>query len=81
MLMHLMDLKVGDHATDMLMLVVLTVKPIKGLRIQGLYKMYSDNHYADWSHLILVRLSGDADRVTSLESTPSYNKLRFTSFI
>ena len=26
----------------------LTIKPIDGLRVQGLYRWY-DNHYSDWS--------------------------------
>jgi hypothetical protein len=50
----------------------LTVKPIKGLRIQGLYKMYSDN-YADWSP-DSREISGDADR-SQVWKAPAYNKL------
>ena len=50
----------------------LTVKPISGLRIQGLYKMYSDN-YADWSP-DSREISGDADR-SQVWKAPAYNRL------
>ena len=50
----------------------LTVKPIKGLRIQGLYKMYSDN-YADWSP-DSREIDGDVDR-SQVWKAPAYNKL------
>ena len=50
----------------------LTVKPITGLRIQGLYKMYSDN-YADWSP-DSREISGDADR-SQVWKAPAYNRL------
>ena len=50
----------------------LTVKPIDGLRIQGLYKWY-DNHYADWSP-DSREVDGDADRA-QVWKTPSYGKL------
>ena len=62
----------------------LTVKPIKGLSIQGLYKMY-DNHYADWSPSarevevgdpapITGETSYDADRA-QVWKAPGYSKL------
>ena len=38
----------------------LTIKPIKGLNVQGLYRWY-DNHYADWSP-DSREVSGDVDR-------------------
>ena len=50
----------------------LTVKPIKGLSIQGLYKMY-DNHYADWSP-DAREVDGDADRA-QVWKAPGYSKL------
>ena len=50
----------------------LTVKPIEGLRIQGLYKWY-DNHYSDWSP-DSREVSGDVDRA-QVWKTPSYGKL------
>ena len=50
----------------------LTVKPISGLRIQGLYKMYSDN-YADWSP-DSREIDGDVDR-SQVWKAPAYNKL------
>ena len=50
----------------------LTVKPIKGLRIQGLYKMYSDN-YADWSP-DSREIDGDVDR-DQVWKAPAYNRL------
>lgn len=50
----------------------LTVKPFAGLRIQGLYKMYSDN-YADWSP-DSREIDGDVDR-SQVWKAPAYNKL------
>ena len=50
----------------------LTVKPITGLRIQGLYKMYSDN-YADWSP-DSREIDGDVDR-SQVWKAPAYNRL------
>jgi iron complex outermembrane receptor protein len=50
----------------------LTVKPIEGLRIQGLYKWY-DNHYSDWSP-DSREVDGDVDRA-QVWKTPSYGKL------
>ena len=50
----------------------LTLKPIEGLRIQGLYKWY-DNHYSDWSP-DSREVDGDADRA-QVWKTPSYGKL------
>ena len=41
------NLKVGDIFTNFYV-GGLTIKPIKGLSVQGLYKYY-DNHYSDWS--------------------------------
>ena len=53
----------------------LTLKPIKGLSIQGLYKMYDDN-YADWSP-DAREYNGDdsnADR-SQVWQAPAYNRL------
>ena len=50
----------------------LTIKPIKGLNVQGLYRWY-DNHYADWSP-DSREVSGDVDRAQVWKS-PSYGKL------
>ena len=50
----------------------LTIKPVDGLRVQGLYKWY-DNHYADWSP-DSREVDGDADRAQVWKS-PSYGKL------
>ena len=41
------NLKVGDMPQTAYV-GGLTIKPIKGLSVQGLYKYY-DNHYSDWS--------------------------------
>ena len=41
------NLKVGDMPQTAYV-GGLTVKPIDGLRVQGLYRWY-DNHYSDWS--------------------------------
>ena len=50
----------------------LTLKPIKGLSIQGLYKKYDDN-YADWSP-DSREVDGDEDRA-QVWSAPGYSKL------
>jgi iron complex outermembrane receptor protein len=65
------NLKVGDMPQTSYV-GGLTVKPIDGLRIQGLYKWY-DNHYADWSP-DSREVDGDADRAQVWKS-PSYGKL------
>ena len=38
----------------------LTLKPIKGLRVQGLYRYYTD-HYSDWSPDAREIEDGDPD--------------------
>ena len=50
----------------------LTLKPIEGLSVQGLYRWY-DNHYADWSP-DAREVDGDADR-DQVWKAPSYGKL------
>ncbi len=50
----------------------LTLKPIDGLSLQGLYRIY-DNHYADWSP-DSREVDGDADRAQVWKS-PGYSKL------
>ena len=50
----------------------LTLKPIKGLNIQGLLKFYDDN-YADWSP-DSREVTGEEDRA-QVWKAPSYNKL------
>ena len=50
----------------------LTIKPIDGLSVQGLYRWY-DNHYSDWSP-DSREVDGDADRA-QVWKTPSYGKL------
>ncbi len=50
----------------------LTIKPIAGLSIQGLYKMY-DKNFADWSP-DSREVDGDEDRAQVWEA-PSYSKL------
>jgi len=50
----------------------LTLKPIEGLSIQGLYRMYADN-YADWSP-DSREVDGDEDR-TQVWKAPDYSKL------
>ena len=50
----------------------LTLKPIDGLSLQGLYRIY-ENHYADWSP-DSREVDGDADRA-QVWKTPSYGKL------
>ncbi len=49
-----------------------TVKPIEGLSVQGLYRMY-DNHYADWSP-DSREVDGDVDRA-QVWKAPGYSKL------
>ena len=51
----------------------LTLKPIKGLNIQGLLKVYDDNYF-DWSPESR-EVTGDEDRSSSLEKHQSYSKL------
>jgi hypothetical protein len=65
------NLKVGDMPQTSYV-GGLTVKPIDGLRVQGLYRWY-DNHYADWSPSSR-EVDGDADRAQVWKS-PSYGKL------
>jgi len=65
------NLKVGDMPQTSYV-GGLTVKPIDGLRVQGLYRWY-DNHYADWSP-DSREVDGDADRAQVWKS-PSYGKL------
>ena len=65
------NLKVGDMPQTAYV-GGLTLKPIDGLRIQGLYRWY-DNHYADWSP-DSREVEGDADRAQVWKS-PSYGKL------
>ena len=65
------NLKVGDMPQTSYV-GGLTLKPIDGLRIQGLYKWY-DNHYSDWSP-DSREVDGDADRA-QVWKTPSYGKL------
>ena len=50
----------------------LTFKPIKGLQLQGLYRMYEDN-YADWSP-DSREIDGDPDR-SQVWKAPGYSKL------
>ena len=65
------NLKVGDMPQTAYV-GGLTIKPIDGLRIQGLYRWY-DNHYSDWSP-DSREVDGDADRA-QVWKTPSYGKL------
>jgi len=51
----------------------LTVKPIEGLSIQGLYRMY-DNHYADWSPDSREVDEDGADEA-QVWNAPKYSKL------
>ena len=67
----LANLKVGDMPQTSYV-GGLTLKPIKGLSVQGLYRWY-DNHYADWSP-DSREVEGDADRA-QVWKTPSYGKL------
>ena len=65
------NLKVGDMPQTAYV-GGLTLKPIKGLSLQGLYRWY-DEHYADWSP-DAREVDGDADRAQVWKS-PSYGKL------
>ena len=65
------NLKVGDMPQTSYV-GGLTLKPIEGLSVQGLYRWY-DNHYADWSP-DSREVEGDADRA-QVWKTPSYGKL------
>jgi len=65
------NLKVGDMPQKSYV-GGLTIKPIEGLSVQGLYRWY-DNHYSDWSP-DSREVDGDADR-TQVWKTPSYGKL------
>ena len=65
------NLKVGDMPQKSYV-GGLTIKPIEGLSVQGLYKWY-DNHYSDWSP-DSREVEGDADR-SQVWKTPSYGKL------
>ena len=65
------NLKVGDMPQTAYV-GGLTLKPIEGLSVQGLYRWY-DNHYADWSP-DSREVEGDADRA-QVWKTPSYGKL------
>ena len=53
----------------------LTVKPVKGLRVQGLYRYYTD-HYSDWSPDAREIEDGVADRAQVWQA-PDYGKLDF----
>ena len=53
----------------------LTLKPLKGLNIQGLYRMYDDN-YADWSPDSREIVNGEADRA-QVWKAPGYGRLDF----
>ena len=66
------NLKVGDMPQTAYV-GGLTIKPIDGLRVQGLYRWY-DNHYSDWSP-DSREVDGDADRGPQVWKTPSYGKL------
>ena len=65
------NLKVGDMPQTAYV-GGLTVKPIKGLNIQGLLKVYDDN-YADWSP-DAREVDGEADRA-QVWKAPGYSKL------
>ena len=64
-------LYVGDMPQTSYILGV-TLKPIKGLRLQALYKTY-DRNFADWSP-DSREIEGDADR-TQVWEAPGYSKL------
>ena len=51
----------------------LTLKPIKGLSLQGLYRMYDDN-YADWSPDSREIVNGEADRA-QVWKAPGYGRM------
>ena len=65
-------LYVGDmpHTSYM---IGLTLKPVKGLRLQALYKTY-DKNYSDWSPSAREIEDGAADRAQVWEA-PGYSKL------
>ena len=65
------NLKVGDMPQTAYV-GGLTLKPIKGLNIQGLLKIYDDN-YADWSP-DAREVDGEADRA-QVWKAPGYSKL------
>jgi len=65
------ELKVGDMPQTAYV-GGLTLKPIEGLSIQGLYKMYDDN-YADWSP-DAREVDGEEDRA-QVWKAPGYSKL------
>ena len=65
------NLKVGDMPQTAYV-GGLTLKPIKGLNIQGLLKIYDDN-YADWSP-DSREVEGEADRA-QVWKAPGYSKL------
>jgi len=65
------NLKVGDMPQTAYV-GGLTLKPIEGLSVQGLYRWY-DNHYSDWSP-DSREVEGDVDRA-QVWKTPSYGKL------
>ena len=65
------NLKVGDMPQTAYV-GGLTLKPIKGLNIQGLLKVYDDN-YADWSP-DAREVDGEADRA-QVWKAPGYSKL------
>ena len=65
------NLKVGDMPQTSYV-GGLTIKPIEGLSVQGLYRWY-DNHYSDWSP-DSREVEGDADRA-QVWKTPSYGKM------
>ena len=66
------ELKVGDMPQTAYV-GGLTLKPIDGLSVQGLYRWY-DNHYADWSPDAREVDEDGADRA-QVWKTPSYGKL------
>ncbi len=65
------ELKIGDMPQTAYV-GGLTLKPIKGLSIQGLYNVYDDN-YADWSP-DSREVTGDEDRA-QVWKAPGYSKL------
>ena len=66
------ELKVGDMPQTAYV-GGLTLKPIDGLSIQGLYRWY-DNHYSDWSPDAREVDEDGADRA-QVWKTPSFGKL------
>ena len=65
-------LYVGDMPQTAYILGV-TLKPVKGLRLQALYKTY-DKNYSDWSPAAREIEDGEADRAQVWEA-PGYSKL------